>query len=111
MRRSSPDAPGFGPLGVLVATTRTVNPYGSLFGRPLDVCPAPCPLSRPLKLPASDGKRFLRSPMLSEATTPLMRAVRPLPLQTLELTCWKSPPPEVSMLSGYDPGATKTLQL
>ena len=116
MRRSLPVA--CGEAETVVATTCTVKPYGSLFGLPFDVCPAPSPVSRPRKLlvVASTGKRVFRCGMSTAATVPSIGPVwwvvpsHPPAGIWVPLSCSKSPV-GVGSLFGYDPGATSTLHV
>ena len=60
-RRSSPVMTGPGAPAALETTTRTVKAYGSVLGRPLEVCPVP-PFSLPVKEVGSPcGKKICRT--------------------------------------------------
>jgi hypothetical protein len=110
LRRSSP-VRTVGP-STLRATILSVKPYGSVLGRPLDVCSVPTPGSRWRKSPVFAGKRALSAATSREATTPSNDPVRAVvPSQCPEGTWRKSPPAVVSALLGDDPGATSTRQV
>jgi hypothetical protein len=88
----------------------TVNPYGSVFGRPFAVCSVPTPCSRWRKSPVFGGKRALSAATSIDATTPSNAAERAAPLQWPDGISMKSPCGATALL-GDDPGATRTLQV
>src|SRR3954447_11310069 len=105
-RRSSPVICGLEPT--VVTTTRTVNAYGIVFGRPFDVWAG----SPPFSLPANDdglpgGNSAFSVAVFTCASWPLWELLRwVVPSHQVEETVWKS-----AVLSGWPPGATSTLQV
>ena len=97
---------------MVVTTTRTTKPYGSVFGRPLKFG-GPGVGSGPLKAPAVAGKRDLRSFRSSVASAPANALVWLEPSHQLEETSLKSPGgmSVVLPLLGSEPGATSTRQV
>ena len=88
-RRSSPVIAGPGAPGAVETTTRTVNAYGSVFGRPLAVCLLePPPFSLPVNPSGSPlGNIASSAGTLTDASRPLNDEPRTvLPSQNEELT-------------------------
>src|SRR5579859_590205 len=98
------------PAAAVETTTRTVNAYGRVFGRPFEVC-ASTPFSLPLNPSTPIGKRAASAAVSISASVPLNGVVcTVLPLHQLDAAFWKSPGAVsvVSPLLGSAPGANWT---